>query len=187
MIEVLTGVFSGVVSGLIAGAFGYVKSRGKQFDFWILIVGAFVGLIAVQLGASYFAWQEWLLTVSLLAFFEYGGKVFWRKSNVQVTQRKGFSVWALNVGTAVYIVLFIAVLFLCFLPMIGTEFAFYELNKEGELAWRWFAEGVAQIERDAVAAYIIFGFPLMAIFSYYALLPWEDRAMSEELARIEDT
>ncbi len=170
MIEVLTGVFCGFVSGLIAGALGYVKHAGKHFNLWIVVVGIFIGLLAVQLGASFFIWQEWLLTVGVLALFEYGGEAIWRKLDVQVKiDRMSFFVGALNIGTVVYIVLFLFSLFLWFLPTIGTEFAFFELNNDGELVWRWFGENVAQIERDAITAYIIFGFPLMAVFSYYAL------------------
>jgi len=171
MIEVLTGVFCGVLSGLIAGAFGYVKSKGTRFDTWILIVAAVFGVFWVQLGGEYFTWQEWFLTVVVVALFEYGGKAIWRKYGVDVKiDRERFFVYALNVATAVYIVLFLVALFLWFLPFINSaKFAVYELNWEDELVFRLFASSVAQGEIDAFFAYLIFGFPLMAVFSYYAL------------------
>jgi len=45
----------------------------------------------------------------------------------------------------------------------------------GEIVFKWFATSVPQIEREAFAAYIIFGFPLMGIFSYHALVSVRNR------------
>lgn len=182
MIEVLTGVFSGVLCALISGSFGYAKSRGKRFDVWILIVGAVFGVFWTALSANaYFNWQEWFLTVIVLALFEYGGKAVWRKLDVQVNvDRERFFVYALNIGTAVYIVLFLVALFLWFLPFAFSEkFMIYEWQY-GVLVFRWFASSVAQIERDAFVAFIVLGFPLMVVFSYYALTSVMRRGISNE-------
>jgi hypothetical protein len=176
MIEALTGIFSGVVCALFAAAFGCAYSRGKQFDFWILIVGAVSGFIAVQVGATFFGWQEWFYTVVVLALFEYGGKAVWERLNGHVRiDREQFFVWALNWTTAVYIVLFLVTLFLSFLPFLfGSKFMVYEYEYD-KLVFRWFATSVPQIERDAFVAFIIFGFLLMGVFSYYALSGGEGR------------
>lgn len=84
------------------------------------------------------------------------------------TDRERILIQAINGATAVFIVFFIVALFLWFLPLISTKFMIYEYEY-GVLVMRWFASSVAQIERAAVTAYIIFGFPLMTIFSYFAL------------------
>jgi hypothetical protein len=172
VIEVLTGVFCGILSGLIAGAFGYVRNGGKYFDVWILVVGAVFGVVWVFSNANaFFTWQEWFLTVIVLALFEYGGKAVWRKLDVQVKiDREHFFVYALNVGATVYIVLFLVALFSWFLPFVFSgKFMIYEWEREA-LVFRWFARSVVQIERDAFVSYIIFGFPLMAVFSYHVLI-----------------
>lgn len=171
MIEALTGVFSGVVCGLFAAAaFGCAYNRGKQFDFWILIVGAFGGFIAVQVGATFFGWQEWFYTIIALTLFEYCGKVIWErlKGRVRINGEQ-FFVRVLNWTTAVYIVLFLVMLFLSFLPFLfSSKFMVYEYEYD-KLVFRWFATSVPQIERDAFVAFIIFGIPLMGVFSYFAL------------------
>ena len=171
MMEALTGAFSGVLCALIAASFGFVVSKGKQFDFWILIVGAVVGLVAVQLGATYFGWQEWLYTVIALVLFEYGSKVVWGRldGRVRVDGEQLF-VFALNWATAVYIVLFLVALFLWFLPFVFSTKFMVNDYEYGKLVFRWFATTVPQIERDVFVAYLIFGFPLMGVFSFYALI-----------------
>jgi hypothetical protein len=175
MIEALTGVFGGGVCALFAAAFGCMYNRGKQFDFWILIVGAFVGFIAVQVGATFFGWQEWFYTVVALTLFEYGSKAAWKRLNGRVRiEREQFLVWVLNWTTAVYIVLFLVMLFLLFLPFLfGSKFMIYKYEY-GKLVFRWFATSIPQIERDAFVASIIFGFPLMSVFSYFALSGGKD-------------
>lgn len=188
MIEVLTGVFSGVLCALIAASFGYAKSRGKKFDFWILIVGAIFSVIWVQLVANaYFTWQEWFLTVFVLALFEYGGRALMRKIGVDVKiDRESFFVQTLNLTTAIYIVLFLVVLFLWFLPFLfGERFMVYE-EEYGEFVFKWFASSVPQIEREAFAAYIIFGFPLMGIFSYHVIALFRNRGKKALLGILEN-
>jgi hypothetical protein len=175
MIEALTGAFSGVVCGLFAAAFGCAHNKGKQFDFWILIVGAFGGFIAVQVGATFFGWQEWFYTVVALTLFEYGGKAIWERLNgrIRINKERLF-VWTLNWITAVYIVIFLVMLFLSFLPFLfGSKFMVYEYEYD-KLLFKWFATSVPQIERDAFFAFIIFGVPLMGVFSYFALLGGKD-------------
>ena len=169
MIEVLTGVFSGVMCALISGSFGYVKSRGKHFDIWILVAGVIFGVSWVALNANaYFTWQEWFLTIAVLALFEYGGRTLMRKIEVNVKiDRYDFFVLTLSLTAAVYIVLFLTAFFLWFLPFLSSsKFMIYE-EGWGELVFKWFASSVPQIEREAFAAYIIFGFPLMGVFSYH--------------------
>ena len=171
MSEVLTGVFSGVLCALIAASFGYALSRGKQFDFWILIVGAVFGVIWGQLIANaYFTWQEWFFTVVVLALFEYGCRAMMRKIGVEVKiNRENSFVQTLNLTTAIYIVLFLIAFFLWFLPFLfSSKFMVYE-EGWGEPVFKWFASSVPQIERKAFAAYIIFGFPLMGVFSYHVV------------------
>ncbi len=172
MIEFLTGVFCGVFCALVSGLFGYVCDRGKRFDFWILIAGAVFGVFWVTFNANaFFTWQEWFLTVAVLMLFEYGSKTVWRKLDLQVNaDRERVFVYALNFATVVYIELFLEVLFLWFLPFIldRSRFMFWEWEWE-RWVFRWFATEIPQIERDAFVSFIIFGFPLMAVFSYHAL------------------
>ena len=79
-------------------------------------------------------------------------------------------VWTINVATVVYIVFFVVTLFLWFLPFLsGPRFMVYEEIYD-ELVFKWFASNVPQIEIDAFFAYIIFGFPLMVVFSYSAMV-----------------
>jgi hypothetical protein len=182
MIEILTGVFSGVLCALISCSLGYAQSRGKRFDSWILVVGAVFGVFWTALDANaYFTWQAWVLTVIVLVLFEYGGKAIWRKMDVQVNgDRERFFVYALNIGAAVYIVLFLVALFLWFLPFAFSEkFMIYEWQY-GMLVFRWFASSVAQIEREAFSAFIVLGFPLMVVFSYYALTSVMSGGISNE-------
>ena len=164
MIEALTGAFSGVFCALIASAFGFAFSKAKQFDFWILIVGALFGLIAVQLGATYFGWLDWILTISALALFEYGSKAAY------VRDKRGLEggvrvdngdvlMWAVVVGCAFYVVWWIVAFFTWFYPMVGNTFVFTEVNWKGEEVFRWFAINMPQIDRDAISAYLIFGLP----------------------------
>lgn len=171
MIEVLTGAFCGILSGLIAGAFGYVRNGGKHFNGWILVIGAVFGVFWVASNANaFFTWQEWFLTIIVLALFEYGSKAVWHKLDVQVKiDRERIFVYALNVGAIIYIVLFLVALFSWFLPFVFSDkFMIYEWEREA-LVFRWFARSVVQIERDAFVSYLIFGFPLMTVFSYHAL------------------
>jgi hypothetical protein len=58
--------------------------------------------------------------------------------------------------------------------LFGSKFMVYEYEYD-KLVFRWFATSVPQIERDAFVAFIIFGFPLMGVFSYYALSGGEGR------------
>jgi hypothetical protein len=82
--------------------------------------------------------------------------------------RKRLLVWTINLAAAVYIVFFVVALFFWFIPFLsGPKFMVYE-EEYDEQVFRWFARSVPQIERDAFAAYIIFGFPLMVVFSYSA-------------------
>jgi hypothetical protein len=171
VIEVLTGVFCGILSGLIAGAFGYVRSGGKRFDVWVLVVGAVFGVVWVVLNANaFFTWQEWFWTVIVLVLFEYGGKAVWRRFDVQVKiDWERVFVFALNVGTIIYIVFFLVALFSWFLPFVFSgKFMIYEWERDA-LVFRWFARSVVQSERDAFVSYIVFGFPLMVVCSYHAL------------------
>lgn len=145
----------------------------KEFSFssgtLSVIVGGIVGLIAVWLGVTLMMVQDWLLIAFIIALAICGVEVVLKKLDCIIKIDKvNLFVWTLNVGPALYIVLFLVAFFLWFLPMVGTEFAFYELD-QGALILKWFAESVAQVERDAITAYIIFGFPIMAVFSYYAL------------------
>lgn len=90
-------------------------------------------------------------------------------------ERDRILMQAINVATAVFIIFFIVVLFLWFLPFLtGPKFMVYEKLYD-EQVFRWFASNVPQIERDAFVAYIIFGFPLMVVFSYFALTGAEAR------------
>lgn len=164
MIETLTGAFSGVLCALIAAAFGFVFSKGKRFDFWVLIVGALFGLIAVQLGATFFDWQEWVYVIVASALFEYGGRVMY----VRVKQgleggirvdNENVLMWAFIIGCAVYVVWWIVAFITWFYPMVGNTFMFTEVNWKGEELFRWFAISMPQIDRDAIAAYLIFGLP----------------------------
>jgi hypothetical protein len=164
MIVALTGAFSGVFCALIASAFGFAFSKGKRFDFWVLIVGALFGLIAVQLGAAFFGWQEWVYVIAALALFEYGGKA------VYVRGKRGLEegvhvdagnvlMWAFIIGCAVYVVWWIVAFFTWFYPMVGNTFVFTEVNWKGEEVFRWFAINMPEIDRNAIAAYLIFGLP----------------------------
>jgi hypothetical protein len=168
MIEALTGGFSGVVCALIAAAFGFVISKGKRFDFWILIVGAFFGLIAVQLGASYFGWLDWISTVGALALFEYGGRVVYvrgkRRLEGRVRFDKGnFLKWAFIMGSVVFVEWWIIAFFMWFLPFVfGARFMVYDVEF-GEVVFRWFATSVPQIERDAFVVYLIFATPVFCL------------------------
>jgi len=171
MIEVLTGAFCGILSGLIAGAFGYLRNGEKHFDGWILFIGAVFGIFWVISNANaFFTWQEWFFTIIVLAFFQYGSKSVWHKLDVQVKNaRERIFVYALNVGAIVYIVLFIVGLFLWFSPFVFSgKFMINEWERKA-LVFRWFASSIVQIERDAFVSYIIFGFPLMVVFSFHAL------------------
>jgi hypothetical protein len=162
MVGVLTGVFSGVLCALIAAAFGYAYSRGKRFDFWILVVGALFGLFAVQLGMTFFAWEEWVYMIGALALFEYGGKAVYVRSVPLIKRRVDKSnvlLWAFIVGSVVFVEWWLIAFFMWFYPMVGSTFAFYELNAKGELVWRWFDVVMPQIEMDAIAVYLIFGLP----------------------------
>ena len=174
MIEALTGAFCGVFCALIAAAFGFAFSRGKRFDFCILIVGALFGLIAVQLGATFFGWKEWVYVIAALALFEYGGKA------VYVRGKRGLEggvrvdhgnvlMWAFVIGCAVYVVWWIVAFFTWFYPMVGDRFMFTEVNWKGEEVFRWFALDMPQIGRDAIAAYLILGLPA---FCFLAASPF---------------
>jgi hypothetical protein len=170
MIEALTGAFSGVVCALIAAAFRCVVSKGKQVDFWILIVGAFFGLIAVQLGATYFGWLDWISTVGALALFEYGGRVLYVRGKRRLDGRVRFDKgnvlkWALIVGSVVYVEWWIIALFMWFLPFVfGAKFMVYDVEF-GEVVFRWFATSVPQIERDAFFVYLIFASPVFCLLA----------------------
>jgi hypothetical protein len=170
MIEALTGAFSGVVCALIVAAFGFAFSKGKRFDFWILIVGAFFGLIAVQLGATYFGWLDWILTVGTLALLEYGGKAVYVRGKCRLEGRlridKGNVLkWALIVGSVVYVEWWIIALFMWFLPFVfGAKFMVYDVEF-GEVVFRWFATSVPQIERDAFFVYLIFASPVFCLLA----------------------
>ena len=170
MIEALTGAFSGVVCALIAAAFGFGFSRGKRFDFWILIVGVFFGLIAVQLGATFFGWQEWVYVIGALALFEYGGKAVYDSGAAAVKQKMEVqvSVDKVSVLTSVLIVFCIVFVewwfiafFMWFYPMVGKTFMFIALNAEGEEVLRWFALDMPQTARDAISYYLIVATPLV--------------------------
>ena len=83
MVKILTGAFSGMVSGIILAVFGYAKNAGEKFNFrksaQTVILGVFVGLVAVYQGITYFETQDWFLTVGALTLFEYSLKTFWRR------------------------------------------------------------------------------------------------------------
>ena len=170
MIEALTGAFSGVVCALIAAAFGFAFSKGKRFDFWILIVGAFFGLIAVQLGATYFGWLDWISTIAALALFEYGGRVVYvrgkRRLEGHVRIDKGnFLKWVFIVGSVVFVEWWIIAFFMWFLPFVfGAKFMVYDIEF-GEVVFRWFATSVPQIERDAFVVYLIFASPVFCLLA----------------------
>ncbi len=172
MIEALTGVFSGIISGIIVAILSKLASKGFNFNAGarIVVVGSIVGLIAACLGATFLTRQEWLLTVVVLALFAYGGNIVWRRLDGRVRiDRERLFVWALNWTTAVYITLFLVALFLWFLPFLfGDKFMVWDYEYD-DWVFRWFAMSVSRNERDAFGVYIIFGFPLMAVFLYYAL------------------
>jgi hypothetical protein len=170
MIEALTGAFSGVVCALISAAFGCVVSKGKRFDFWILIVGAFLGLIAVQLGATYFGWLDWISTVGVLALFEYGGKVLYLRGKRRLDGHVRFDKenvlkWAFIVGSVVFVEWWIIAFFMWFLPFVfGAKFMVYDVEF-GEVVFIWFATSVPQIERDAFVVYLIFATPVFCLLT----------------------
>jgi hypothetical protein len=164
MIEVLTDAFSGVFCALVVAAFGFAFSKGKRFDFWILVVGVLFGLIAVQLGATFFGWQEWVYVIVVLALFEYGGRT------VYVRGKRGLEggvrvdngnilMWTFFIGCAVYVVWWIVAFFTWFYPMVGDTFMFTEMKAQGIEVFRWFALDMPQIERDAISYYLIMGTP----------------------------
>jgi hypothetical protein len=168
VIEALTSVFSGVVCALIAAAFGFVASKGKRFDFWILLVGAFFGLIAAQLGATYFDWLDWISTVGALVLFEYGGKAVYVRGKLRLEGRfrvnKGnFLKWVFLVSSVVFVEWWIIAFFMWFLPFVfGAKFMVYDIEF-GEVVFRWFATSVPQIERDAFVVYLIFATPVFCL------------------------
>ena len=168
MIEALTGAFSGVVCALIAAAFGCLFSKGKRFDFWILIVGALFGLIAVQLGATYFGWLDWISTVGALALFEYGGRVVYVLGKRRLEGRVRFDhgnvlKWVFIVGSVVFVEWWIIAFFMWFLPFVfGAKFMVYDVES-GQVVFRWFATSVPQIERDAFVVYLIFATPVFCL------------------------
>jgi hypothetical protein len=170
MIEALTGAFSGVVCALIAAAFGCVVSKGKRFDFWILIVGALFGLIGVQLGATYFGWLDWISTVGALALFEYGGRVLYVRGKRMLEGRVHFDKEnvlksAFIVGSVVFVEWWIIAFFMWFLPFVfGAKFMVYDIEF-GEVVFRWFATSVPQIERDAFVVYLIFATPVFCLLA----------------------
>jgi hypothetical protein len=174
VIEALTGAFSSVVCALIAAAFGFAFNKGKRFDFWILIVGALFGLIAVQLGATFFGWQEWVYVIVALALFEYGGKAAYVRGKRGLeggvhVDKWDVLMWAFIIGCAVYVVFWIVAFFTWFYPMIGNTFMFTEMRAQGGEVFRWFAINMPQIERDAISAYLIFGLPA---FCFLAASPF---------------
>jgi hypothetical protein len=165
MIEVLTGVFSGVLCALISGSFGFVKSRGKRFDFWILIAGAIFGISWVALNANaYFTLQEWLLTIAVLALLEYGGNAYWRTLHVQTKIDRGYwLIIAFIAICAVIAIIWVVSFFVWLKPLYDNQrFAFYEVGENATLVWRWFANDVPQMERDAVGLWFILGIPITA-------------------------
>jgi hypothetical protein len=168
MIEALTGAFSGVVCALIAVILGFAFSGGKRFDFWILIVGSFFGLIAVQLGATYFGWLDWILTVGALALFEYGGKVVYARGKGTLEGRvrvdDGNVVkWVFIVGSIVFVEWWLIAFFMWFLPFVfGAKLMVYDIEF-GEVVFRWFATSVPQIERDAFVTYLLFATPVFCL------------------------
>jgi hypothetical protein len=168
MIEALTGAFSGVLCALIAATFGFAFSRGRRFDFWILIAGGLFGLIAVQLGVTYFGWLDWILTVGALALFEYGGKVVYARGKcglegrVRVDNRNVLK-WVFIVSSIVFVEWWIIAFFMWFLPFVfGAKFMVYDIEF-GEVVFRWFATSVPQIERDAFVSYLIFATPVFCL------------------------
>lgn len=168
MIEALAGAFSGVVCALIAATFGYAYSRDRQFDFWIIIVGAFFGLFAVQFGATFLGWQEWVYVIGALALFEYGGRALYvrgkRGLEGRVRVEKGnVLTWALIVVCVVFVEWWLIAFFMWFLPFVhGPKFMVYEYEY-GTLVFRWFATSVPQIERDAFISYLIFALPAVCV------------------------
>lgn len=88
---------------------------------------------------------------------------------IKITRERLF-VSLLIVATFVYIAFFVYAFFSWFIPFLSdrSRFMFWELEYEEKWMFRWFATDVPQIERDAFVAFIIFGFPLMAVFSYSA-------------------
>ena len=165
MIEVLTGVFSGIVCALVSGSFGYIRSKGKNFDAWILVVGGVFGVFWVALNQNaYFTWPEWGLTVAVLAVLEYGGGVYWRALHVQTKTDRGYwLIVAFIAICAVIAIVWLISFFVWLKPLYDNQrFAFYEVGENETLIWRWFANDVPQIERDAVASWFIFGIPITA-------------------------
>jgi hypothetical protein len=162
VIEVLTGAFSGVGCALFTAALSCAVSKGKRFDFWILIVGALVGIVAALLGASYFTWQEWFLTVVVLALFEYGGKAVTARVAPSIKRRIGKDnvlLGAFIVGSVVFVEWWIIAFFMWFYPLVGNTFMFTEFNAERVEVFHWFATFMPQIERDLITYYLIIATP----------------------------
>jgi hypothetical protein len=167
MIGVLTGAFSGVACALVAALVVFAASRGRRFDFWILIAGAVFGVFWVALNANtYFMWQEWVLTIAVLTLFEYGAPLVKRKMEGQVSvDRSNVLMWVFIVGCVVFVEWFVIAFFMWFYPMVGDRILFYELNADGVEVFRWCALTMPQMERDTIAAYLIFALPAACVIA----------------------
>jgi hypothetical protein len=74
--------------------------------------------------------------------------------------------WVLIVASVVYVALWIIAFVFWLTPMIeDRRFGIFGTLTEG----KWFADDVAQIERDAVAKYFIFALPILGVFVYFWL------------------
>ena len=82
---------------------------------------------------------------------------------IMKTDRKRAFAIALISVCAVIAIIWAASFFVWLEPLYdNSRFAFYKVGEYDKLFWRWFADDVPQIERDAVAAWFIFGIPITA-------------------------
>lgn len=174
MLEILTGAFSGLECAIVAGSVGYAVSRGKRFDFWILVVGVLFGLIAVQYGATFFGWQEWVYLIGALALFEYGSRfayarVIKRRMEGRVKVGRGDVLfWAFIVFCVVFVAGWFIAFFTWFYPIVGKTFMFTELTEEGVEVFHWFAADMPQFERDVVTSYLLLGAPSVCVIAGFS-------------------
>ena len=92
------------------------------------------------------------------------------------------------IGCVVFVVWWIVMFFTWFYPIVGSRIMFYELNAEEELVWQWCVSSMSQNERDAIAAYLIFGLPAFCVlvaspFAFFVsdkISKWRERRRKNE-------